>query len=42
MWVSTQSEEFQRLGIIGDWKNPYLTMTNHGESRIAGEIHKFL
>lgn len=42
MWVSTQSEEFQRLGVIGDWKNPYLTMTNHGESRIAGEIHKFL
>ncbi len=42
LWVSTQSEEFQRLGAIGDWKNPYLTMTNHAESRIAGEIHKFL
>lgn len=41
-WVSAQSEEFQRLGAIGDWKNPYLTMTNHAESRIAGEIHKFL
>lgn len=42
LWVSTQSEEFQRLGVIGDWKNPYLTMTNHAESRITGEIHKFL
>ncbi|PZQ43322.1 MAG: isoleucine--tRNA ligase [Micavibrio aeruginosavorus] len=42
MWVSAQGEEFQRLGVIGDWKNPYLTMTNHAESRITGEIHKFL
>jgi len=42
LWVSTQSEEFQRLGVIGDWKDPYMTMTYHGESRIAGEIHKFL
>jgi isoleucyl-tRNA synthetase len=41
-WVDNQSEEFQRLGVIGDWKNPYLTMTKHGEARIAGEIHKFL
>jgi len=41
-WVDTQSGEFQRLGVIGDWKDPYLTMTKHGESRIAGEIHKFL
>jgi isoleucyl-tRNA synthetase len=42
MWVGHQSEEFQRLGVIGDWKNPYMTMTNHAEARIAGEIHKFL
>lgn len=42
MWVSAQGEEFQRLGVIGDFKNPYLTMTNHAEARIAGEIHKFL
>ncbi len=41
-WVSAQGEEFQRLGVIGDFKNPYLTMTNHAESRIAGEVHKFL
>ncbi len=41
-WVDIQSSEFQRLGVIGDFKNPYLTMTKHAESRIAGEIHKFL
>jgi isoleucyl-tRNA synthetase len=40
-WVTTQSAQFQRLGISGDWENPYLTMTNHAESRIAAEIHKF-
>ena len=41
-WADVQSEDFQRLGVIGDFKNPYLTMTNHAEARIAGEIHKFL
>lgn len=41
-WADVQSEDFQRLGVIGDFKNPYLTMTHHAESRIAGEIHKFL
>ncbi len=41
-WADVQSEDFQRLGVVGDFKNPYLTMTNHAESRIAGEIHKFL
>lgn len=41
-WVDIQSEQFQRLGVIGDWKDPYLTMTKHGEAQIAREIHKFL
>ncbi len=41
-WVNVQSDDFQRLGVIGDFKNPYLTMTNHAEARIAGEVHKFL
>ena len=41
-WVDVQSEEFQRLGVIGDWKNPYLTMSNAGEAGIVREIHKFL
>ncbi|MBX3596049.1 MAG: isoleucine--tRNA ligase [Rhizobiaceae bacterium] len=40
-WISVQSEEFQRLGVIGDFKNPYTTMAYHAESRIAGELLKF-
>ena len=41
-WVDIQSDQFQRLGVIGDWKEPYLTMTKHGEAQIVREIHKFL
>ncbi len=41
-WVDTQSGEFQRLGVSGNWKDPYLTMTNAAEGKIAREIHKFL
>jgi isoleucyl-tRNA synthetase len=40
-WVETQSKQFQRLGSVGDWGNPYLTMTNHAEASIVREIHKF-
>ncbi len=40
-WVEAQSDEFQRLGVIGDWANPYTTMTHHAEARIASEIGKF-
>lgn len=41
-WVDTQSAEFQRLGVTGDWKNPYLTMNLRSEGKIVREIHKFL
>ncbi len=41
-WVDIQAEQFQRLGVIGDWKNPYRTMTKPAEAQIAREIHKFL
>jgi len=41
-WVGVQSDEFQRMGICGDWKNPYLTMRTRSEALIAKEIHKFL
>ncbi len=40
-WAEIQNEQFQRLGVSGDWKNPYLTMTNRAESLIVQEIHKF-
>lgn len=41
-WVDKQREQFQRLGVIGDWKTPYLTMTKPAEAQIVREIHKFL
>ena len=40
-WVKVQGEEFQRLGVVGDFKNPYTTMAYHAEARIAGELLKF-
>ena len=40
-WVDVQAGEFQRLGVVGDFKNPYLTMSYHAEARIAGELLKF-
>jgi len=41
-WIDIQSEQFQRLGVIGNWENPYLTMRKPAEAQIAREIHKFL
>ncbi|MBA5779008.1 isoleucine--tRNA ligase [Stappia sp. F7233] len=40
-WIGVQREEFRRLGIEGDWENPYLTMNFEAEAFIAGEIMKF-
>ncbi|GAA2846557.1 isoleucyl-tRNA synthetase [Aminobacter aminovorans] len=40
-WIKIQAEEFQRLGVVGDFKNPYTTMNFHAEARIAGELLKF-
>ncbi|MEP7455897.1 isoleucine--tRNA ligase [Phyllobacterium sp. SB3] len=40
-WIKVQSVEFKRLGIEGDFENPYTTMAFHAESRIAGELLKF-
>ncbi len=40
-WVGVQSEEFQRLGVIGDWEHPYLTMSFAAEAQIAREIMMF-
>lgn len=33
-FVKIQSEEFKRLGIFGDWENPYLTLTKDYEADI--------
>ena len=41
-WVDVQRAEFKRLGVIGNWDDPYLTMDFHAEAVIAGEFMKFL
>src|SRR5262245_38565112 len=40
-WVEVQGEEFERLGVEGDWAHPYTTMTFAAEAQIAREIMKF-
>ena len=41
-WIDKQREEFIRLGIIGDWENPYTTMSFDAESIIVKEFFKFV
>jgi isoleucyl-tRNA synthetase len=41
-WVDIQREEFKRLGVQGNWADPYLTMDFHAERVIAEEFMKFL
>ncbi|HEX7852998.1 MAG TPA: isoleucine--tRNA ligase [Sphingobium sp.] len=40
-WVGVQKDQFKRLGIMGDWDNPYLTMKFDAEAAIVGELLKF-
>ncbi len=40
-WVNIQREQIKRLGIIGDWDNPYLTMDFEAEATIVSELMKF-
>ena len=40
-WVDTQREQLKRLGILGDWDNPYLTMDFDSEATIVAELMKF-
>jgi len=39
-WIDIQREEFKRLGVIGEWDNPYLTMSFDAEAQIARELMK--
>ena len=41
-WVGIQRDEFKRLGIFGDWDDPYLTMDFASEAQIVRELLKFL
>lgn len=40
-WLDVQREEFKRLGVLGEWDNPYTTMAYSSEAVIAGEFLKF-
>ncbi|MCC6827607.1 MAG: isoleucine--tRNA ligase [Novosphingobium sp.] len=40
-WVNIQREQLKRLGINGDWDNPYLTMDFQAEATIVSELLKF-
>lgn len=41
-WIETQKAEFQRLGIEGDWENPYLTMNYESEAAVTAEFLKLV
>ncbi|WP_085883533.1 isoleucine--tRNA ligase [Oceanibacterium hippocampi] len=41
-WLDVQREEFKRLGVIGDWDNPYMPIRPDSEKVIVGELLKFL
>ena len=41
-WIGEQKGEFERLGVVGDWANPYTTMAYSAEAQIVREIGKFL
>ena len=40
-FIDIQRNEFKRLGVMGDWKKPYLTMNYKYEAIIARECGKF-
>jgi len=40
--VQLQSEDYQRLGVLGDWKNPYLTMDFVYEANTVRALSKII
>jgi isoleucyl-tRNA synthetase len=41
-FIDIQREEFKRLGVFGDWQNPYLTMAPAYQAVIAREFGRFV
>jgi isoleucyl-tRNA synthetase len=41
-YVAIQREEFQRLGVLGDWQQPYLTLHPSYEATILREFGRFV
>jgi isoleucyl-tRNA synthetase len=40
-WVNVQREQIKRLGVLGAWDRPYLTMDFDAEATIVSELLKF-
>src|SRR5467141_1642408 len=40
--LKRQTTDFQRLGILGEWDNPYVTMSNHYEAETARLFARFV
>ena len=38
--VANQKEQFKRLGVFGDWENPYLTLSRQYEEAIISSFNK--
>ncbi|MGA0826045.1 MAG: isoleucine--tRNA ligase [Gemmobacter sp.] len=41
-WIDVQRAEFKRLGVIGNWTDPYRTMDFHAEAVTAADFMTFL
>ena len=41
-WIDLQRTDFRRLGCVGDWFNPYLTMANEYEAAEIGVLRKLV
>jgi isoleucyl-tRNA synthetase len=41
-WFKVQRKEFMRLGVLGQWNDPYLTMDHGYEAEIATALHGFM
>jgi isoleucyl-tRNA synthetase len=41
-YISIQREEFKRLGVLGDWENPYRTLDHRYEAQEIRELGKFV
>lgn len=40
--LKSQTRDFKRLGILGEWEDPYLTMSNHYEAETARMFARFV
>jgi isoleucyl-tRNA synthetase len=42
-WIDEQRKDFKRLGVLGDWENPYITLKPAYEAKqikVFGEMAK--